>query len=509
MARYLITLDSEVHADNTSAQAAITAAGASVVKSYTFSLTFEVEATEEQLTSITGVVESTAKNTVTSVAVQVFNQAHLTHLASASYAPATVYEPLNTGTGGDVYLVDTGIYADHEQFAGRSINNLYSNFGSDFSDTVGHGTAVGSAIVGASLGVSKDATLHNIKLFNSATGDITIGEIIDALDAVLVHHNTNNPSKAKVVCLPWVTTQNNFLDNKIAELNASNLVVVAAAGNNGSDVNNYSPAGVNSIITVGAYDADYNVTAFTNVPWTDPTTSYYTNYGASLDIFALGVDISCADIAASDAYTTASGTSMASGIVAGAAIQWINNYPTKTSAEIKDVILQEGHRKGMVRLAFDESLPFSSTDVYASIITTSLVGQVSISNLPSGRVLNVQLGQTITKDLELNLANATDLAVISFAPTPPWMTVDLATGILTVDTSSIDPSLVPGIYLFGIKGTVDGKVMVEEYSVGLYNTSVTELETATQYYYDDDTESYDEVVSYQVAPGFQYSSQKN
>lgn len=506
MARFLITLNSEVYANNAAAQTAITAAGASVIKPYTFSLTFEIEATAEQLSAISGVVESIAKDTVTSVSVQVLNQNHLLHLATASYTPATVYEPLNTGTGGHVYLVDTGLYAEHEQFVGRNINNLYSNFGADFSDTVGHGTAVGSVIVGNALGVSKDVTLHNVKLFNNATGDITVGEIIDALDEVLAHHLGLDPSQVKVVCLPWVTNQNNFLDNKITEMNSSNLVVVAAAGNNGSDVNNYSPAGVNSIITVGAYDADYNVTAFTNVPWTDPTTSYYTNYGSSLDIFALGVDVSCATISAVDDYTTASGTSMASGIAAGAAIQWAVNYPGKSSAEIKDIILQEGHRKGLHRLVFDENLPFSSADVYRSIVTVSLSDQVSISSLPSGRVLNVQLGQTGTKDLELNLAEGTDFSVISFAPTPPWMTVDLATGLLTVDTSSVDPSLVPGIYLFGIKGTVDGKVMVEEYSVGLFNTSISELEEATQYYYDADTDSYDEVVSYQVAPNF---SQKN
>ena len=64
--------------------------------------------------------------------------------------------------------------------------------------------------------------------------------------------------------------------------------------------------------------------------------------------------------------------------------------------------------------------------------------------------------------------------------------------------------------MFGIKGTVDGKVMVEEYSVGLFNTSISELEEATQYYYDADTDSYDEVVSYQVAPNLSPTvSQKN
>lgn len=504
MARYLITLDQGVHASKAAATSAITAAGASVVKEYSFSLTFEIEATAEQLANISGTVEYIEKDSTTSITVQVVNQDHLSQLAQTSVDNTFAYNPTNKGAGGHVYLVDTGVYADHEQFVGRIINNLYSNFSNDFSDTVGHGTAVASLIIGNTQGVSIDATLHNVKLFDNANGDITIGEIIDALDEVLAHHLGSNPSQVKVVCLPWVTAQNNFLDNKILELNSSNLVVVAAAGNNGQDINNYSPAGVNTVLTVGAMDTDFNVQPFTNVPWTDPAVSYFNNYGASLDIFAPGVDISCAGIASSNDYTTLSGTSLSAGIVAGAAVQWINTYPNKPSSEIKDVILQEGHIRGMSLLTFDQNHPIATSDVYRSVITVGLVGQSSISNLPSGRILNVQLGQTATKDLELNLASAVDFSVLNFAPLPPWATIDFTTGILSVDATSLAANLAPGIYLFGIKATVNGKVLVEEFSVGLYASSVSELDEATQFYYDSDTDSYDQVVAYNVA-----ASQKN
>jgi hypothetical protein len=131
-----------------------------------------------------------------------------------------------------------------------------------------------------------------------------------------------------------------------------------------------------------------------------------------------------------------------------------------------------------------------------------MVNQAAISNLPSGRVLNVQLGNTATKDLELNLTGATDFAILSFAPIPPWASIDLSTGILSVDVTSGDTSLAPGVYLFGIKGTVEGKVTVEEYSIGIYNTLISELEEATQYYYDEDTNSYDQVIAYNVAASF-------
>jgi hypothetical protein len=392
------------------------------------------------------------------------------------------------------------LYAEHEQFVGRNINNLYSNFGTDFSDPAGHGTAVASVIIGTTQGVSKDATLHNVKLFDADAGNITLGEIVDALDAVLVHHNANNNSKVKVVCLPWTTAQNNFLDNKIIEMNASNLIVVAAAGNDGIDLDTVSPGGVNTVITVGSYNADFEVTAFTNVPWSDPATPYNNNYGAALDIFALGVDVSCASTASSDSYALISGTSISAGIVAGVAAQWTNLQSTKTSTELKDIILQEGHMTGQQALTFDPDSNLANSDVYRSVATTAMVGAVALGNLPSGRVLNVQLGQAAIKDLELNLANGTDFAVLEFAPLAPWAAIDFATGMLSVDTAGLDPSMSPGAYLFAVKGTVDGTVVVEEYSIGIYTSDESDLEDAIQYYYDVDTNSYDQVVSYQVAP---------
>jgi hypothetical protein len=285
-------------------------------------------------------------------------------------------------------------------------------------------------------------------------------------------------------------------------MNSSNLVVVAAAGNDGTDISNFSPAGVKSVITVGAYNENFEVAAFTNVPWSSPATAYFNNYGAALDMFSLGVNVSCADIASPSSYADISGTSISAGIVAGAAIQWANTYPTKTSSELKEVILQEGHLKGVNRLVFDSSSPIATSDVYRSVITVPMVNQAAISNLPSGRVLNVQLGNTATKDLELNLTGATDFAILSFAPIPPWASIDLSTGILSVDVTSGDTSLAPGVYLFGIKGTVEGKVTVEEYSIGIYNTLISELEEATQYYYDEDTNSYDQVIAYNVAASF-------
>ena len=43
------------------------------------------------------------------------------------------------------------------------------------------------------------------------------------------------------------------------------------------------------------------------------------------------------------------------------------------------------------------------------------------------------------------------------------------------------------------------KVYVEEYSIGVYATSEIELNTSTEYYYNDDDADYEEVIQYSAS----------
>lgn len=503
MARYLISLDAAVHTDDSAATAALTAVGASVEKTFSFPLTYEIEATAEQLAAMTGVLQSIERDSPVSIELQALNKDHLDYVVRKSSLDTAVYNPVNRGAGQHVYLVDTGVRASHEQFANSSINNLHSAFAadpavSDFDDTHGHGTAMASVIVGGDLGASSDATLHNVKLFSTGSSTVVIGDVLDAFDAILSHHNNNNPAHPKVVSMSWTTSQNNFIDAKVIEMNNSNLIMVAAAGNTGEDVNTKSPAGVDIIVTVGAFDRNYQVAPFNNGPWAGTTgPAAFNNYGAQLDIFALGVNVDAAGITSNSAYETVSGTSISAAVVAGVAAQYIARYNGKTSNELKDIILQEGHLLARKYLTFDAGVDYSA--VYKSIITTDNAGVALLTAVPSGRILNVQNGTAGNVDLGLNTA-ATDVAVLDFAPTPPFVTVDTATGIVNVDATALDPAanLVPGIYVFALRGNVGGGVEVEEFSIGLYENDASELELATQYYYDADTGSYDPVVEYMV-----------
>lgn len=506
---YIVTLDPAIHADESAAQAAITSSGADVIKSFNFNLTFLIDATEEQKSSIVGLKNSESADSTLQVSLQVLNDDHLKlTLIDGNDSPTpTTYAPLNRGLGQHIYLVDTGIRATHEQFTGVAINNLYSNFSNDpayseFGDTTGHGTIVASVIVGKDLGPAKDATLHNVKLFNSGSDNITVVEVVNALDAVLQHHLSNNPNQAKVVCMPWIATRNAFIDSKVLELNQSNLVVVAAAGNNGQDVSGYSPAGIREIITVGAFDSQFAVGSFVNMPWddTDAVTTY-NNYGAEIDIFAMGINVYTASSSSDTSYlTTATGTSVSSGITAGVAAQYIARYPAYNSTRIKDVMLQEGHMLGMELLSFGSTPGVDYSTVNRSITTFDRIDEDMLTTIPSGRIATLAVGQTTTVDLGLNVA-ATEVAALDFAPLPPFATFNTATGVVSIDTSTVDSSVVPGSFVFAIKGKINNVTKVEEFSIAVYNTSESEIEGSSQYYYDADSNAYDPVVSFQVAPG--------
>lgn len=503
--KYLITLDPNVYADNDAAVAAIVATGASVINNYAFNLTFEIDASEEQFNNLSGITMSQDSSVLLNVKLQVANTDHLLYCTGTVSDPRP-WNPITTGAGEYIYLIDTGIRKSHEQlYPHGDIVDLWTNFENTdiswYDDAAGHGTAVASLIIGHSQGVAKSATLYNLKLFNENNGNISVGEIINALNAVLYHHNGNLLSKTKTVCLPWVVPQNNFIDAKINEMNENNLIVVCAAGNDGADVNNYSPAGVQNAITVGAYDRNYNVSSFTNAPWGSTSSTGFVNYGAELDIFALGVDVDVATNTSDTDYITTSGTSLATAIVAGIASHYTARYPTKTAKEIKDTILQEGHFDGATMLVFDTSDPNVNYNlVNKSIITTDNADAAQLADIPSGRVLNVQTGSTGNINIGLN-AGATEVAVLDFAPTPPFINFNTTSGEIAVDASNLSAEVqVPGVYVFAVKGRVNNNVVVEEYSVGLYNSSADELDTSSQYYYDADANDYDLVVAYQVAP---------
>ena len=117
---------------------------------------------------------------------------------------------------------------------------------------------------------------------------------------------------------------------------------------------------------------------------------------------------------------------------------------------------------------------------------------IELSNtFPSGKILNVQRGQTANVDLDIN-SNLSNVAIVMFSPLPPFATFSNATNVVTVDVTSLDANLSPANYVFGVRGTTpQGFMVMEEYTIGIYDSAESELDSASSYYYDEDNTEYD------------------
>jgi hypothetical protein len=221
------------------------------------------------------------------------------------------------GEGIDVYVMDSGIQADHPDFVGVDIVNLYSVTGSDFSDTNGHGTAIASLISGRTCGIT-DATIKVVKIFD-VNHQTLQSEFLSALDAIIEDHEDNTFA---IINASWSIPKNQWIENKLRICVQEGLFLVCAAGNNGTPIADVTPASMPEAITVGSYNQNLEPSNFSNYTGLISTTTDTVNHGA-LDGWAPGEEIWHAGI--NSAYGYSSGTSLACGIasaVAAANLSW-------------------------------------------------------------------------------------------------------------------------------------------------------------------------------------------
>lgn len=260
------------------------------------------------------------------------------------------YDTLVTKSVPEIYLIDSGVNWDHEELVGIDHVDFWKAPAfEDFSDHVGHGTAMASAIAGGKVGIAKNIKLFNAKIVESGVGYcnfVDLGNLIDLIIAEAIA----NPNVTRIVSASWTMYQNVWVESKFQQLLDAGVTVVCAAGNTGIDVDLLTPAGMPQVITVGAVDK-YDIPAgFNNIAPTD--SGLTTNYGQRLDIFAPGDDVVVAN--AAGGYMLTSGTSCAAAFVAGAAGQlaalFANSVPNPILAEkiidvsTKDAILFDDDR---------------------------------------------------------------------------------------------------------------------------------------------------------------------
>jgi subtilisin family serine protease len=384
------------------------------------------------------------------------------------------YAPKFSGEGSVVYLVDSGISRVHSELAtaeseGRIVD-LYS-YDQTFSDPVGHGTAMAGLIVGETLGIAAKATIKNVKI---PFGVITISELLAAFNAIL--DDAALTQDVKVASCSWVIPKSELLDTKILELQAANLVVVAAAGNKISPADDFSPVGLNTVIGVGASDAYDMVSAW------GPTAG--SNFGPEVDIFAPGIEVSI--IRGTDEIVESSGTSNAAAIVSGVCTHLIQENPEFTAAEIQQTLLDQGSRDRLIR---DESIYETTPNV---MVYTKHVSWFNAWNTPNKPIM-CKKGETTTHTLQPSDAIVLE-GIVDYYDNPKHPYTLPSWAVLSGLTIEITPdvSVETKYYMGGISAPdIHGVIRPLFLTFGVYESDSIELDSVDEnyrvFYEEDDT----------------------
>ena len=266
---------------------------------------------------------------------------------TSRYRPfPTVFEKISSDykSKPEIFVIDSGINFNHDEFeddALDTVNFFKLDSIANYADNLGHGTAIASAIAGKNVGLQQHAKLMNVKTFDQGQKP-TLLDLGEAIDAILAHHQ-NTPTVAKVVNCSWLVPKSFYLERKIQSLINSGITVVAAAGNFGGDVENYTPAGMPNVITVAASDADDIAAGFNNFA---SSQDVVTNFGEVVNLFAPGVQVTVADAAGQ--YIKTDGTSVSAGFVSGAAAALMSVANSVQTPETVLNLLLEDSTKGVL-----------------------------------------------------------------------------------------------------------------------------------------------------------------
>lgn len=204
-----------------------------------------------------------------------------------------------------VWVIDTGIDLDHPDLnvdTGRSKSFVSGNTSAD--DENGHGTHV-AGIIGAKnntigiTGVASGATLVSLRVLDDE-GEGRLSGIIQAVNYVVQNGKSGDVVNMSLGGEGISAT----LERAILQGANAGILFAIAAGNEGKDVANYSPARVNhtNVFTVSAMNQNNQFASFSN-------------FGSSVDVCAYGVRITSTYM--NGRYATLSGTSMATPHVSG------------------------------------------------------------------------------------------------------------------------------------------------------------------------------------------------
>jgi len=228
------------------------------------------------------------------------------------------------GSGRLVCVIDSGVDASHEDFAGV---NFVGGYPADkwYLDGCGHGTHVAGTIAAMSngtgvVGVSPGAvSMYIVRMYGDSCGWAYVSDLVSAAFKC-------RDAGANIINMSLGGDVGGGVEEMVFDMlyNDYGILSVAAAGNDGS-TNPFYPGSYDSVISVAAVDQSNVVAGFSQKH-------------DQVELAAPGVSI--LSTYKNGGYTTMSGTSMAAPhVTAAAALVWSGD-PTKTNAEIRQVLQQ-------------------------------------------------------------------------------------------------------------------------------------------------------------------------
>jgi len=221
-----------------------------------------------------------------------------------------------------VAIVDSGVESSHPDLSGRVLLGYdFVNNDPDPSDDNGHGTAVAATAAAkgndgvGTAGVAWNVAILPVKTMNSA-GSGSYSAIANGI-------TYSADQGAKIINLSLGGTQaSTTLQNAVAYAWNKGSLLVAAAGNNGTNQTVY-PAAYPNVIAVSATTRSDALASFSS-------------YGSFVDLSAPGQDITTSWI--NSGYTTISGTSFSSPLVAGTAALALSQNPSLSNSQLSSIL---------------------------------------------------------------------------------------------------------------------------------------------------------------------------
>ena len=238
-----------------------------------------------------------------------------------------------------VFVIDTGIQDKHVAFKhsiveeGIDVSNSEQPLNSHH-DCNGHGTHVASLITGI---IPKSIIIPVV--VTDCFGKGTLSSLAEGIYWIIEKMKFNKGKK--FLCnISLQSVKNEYINMLVNKLYEEGCLSIVAAGNYRAPACLFSPASVQSSITVGGTSMDDSIYSLSN-------------YGSCVDIYAPADKISAADYLHMNSFKLKTGTSMATALVTGVLLSfWLNN-PSLTKEVLKDYLLKEIAIK----------IPFPSIDV--------------------------------------------------------------------------------------------------------------------------------------------------